>query len=149
MLFQDGTYVPVTLFHTLPVEELREVPLLVHVYGAYGQDLNMEFHPAMRLLLEQGWALAYCHIRYNFTLTMWSKKRCVFLCVYLLGVEENGVFLGKDKLVWTGRRRVWRTSENVSVIFSPQASPPHHSLHLRLLVLELCQWEHYATHTHT
>lgn len=54
---------PVTLFHTLPVEDLREAPLLVHVYGAYGQDLNMEFRPEMRLLLEQGWALAYCHIR--------------------------------------------------------------------------------------
>lgn len=54
---------PVTLFHTVPVEVLREVPLLVHVYGAYGQDLNMEFSPEKRLLLEQGWALAYCHIR--------------------------------------------------------------------------------------
>lgn len=54
---------PITLFHTLPVGDLREVPLLVHVYGAYGQDLNMEFRPEMRLLLEQGWALAYCHIR--------------------------------------------------------------------------------------
>nr|XP_046258403.1 prolyl endopeptidase-like [Scatophagus argus] len=60
---QDGTLVPVTLFHTLPVESLRQVPLLVHVYGAYGQDLNMEFCPEKRLLLEQGWALAYCHIR--------------------------------------------------------------------------------------
>ncbi|TNM99524.1 hypothetical protein fugu_012557 [Takifugu bimaculatus] len=59
---QDGTSVPITLFHTLPVGDLREVPLLVHVYGAYGQDLNMEFRPEMRLLLEQGWTLAYCHI---------------------------------------------------------------------------------------
>ncbi|CAF97079.1 unnamed protein product [Tetraodon nigroviridis] len=60
---KDGASVPVTLFHTLPVEELRAVPLLVHVYGAYGQDLSMEFRPETRLLLEQGWALAYCHIR--------------------------------------------------------------------------------------
>ncbi|XP_011601454.2 prolyl endopeptidase-like [Takifugu rubripes] len=60
---KDGTSVPITLFHTLPVGDLREVPLLVHVYGAYGQDLNMEFRPEMRLLLEQGWTLAYCHIR--------------------------------------------------------------------------------------
>ncbi|TMS04485.1 Prolyl endopeptidase-like [Larimichthys crocea] len=60
---QDGTLVPVTLFHTLPVEGLSQAPLMVHVYGAYGRDLNMEFCPEKRLLLEQGWALAYCHIR--------------------------------------------------------------------------------------
>lgn len=61
---------PITLFHALPVGDLKEVPLLVHVYGAYGQDLNMEFRPEMRLLLEQGWALAYCHIRWSFTSTL-------------------------------------------------------------------------------
>ncbi|XP_073338461.1 prolyl endopeptidase-like isoform X2 [Pagrus major] len=62
---QDGTLVPMTLFHTVPVEGLRQAPLLVHVYGAYGRDLNMEFCPEKRLLLEQGWALAYCHIRWR------------------------------------------------------------------------------------
>nr|XP_033468779.1 prolyl endopeptidase-like [Epinephelus lanceolatus] len=60
---QDGTSVPVTLFHTSAVEGLKQTPLLVHVYGAYGRDLNMDFSPEKRLLLEQGWALAYCHIR--------------------------------------------------------------------------------------
>ncbi|XP_015233660.1 PREDICTED: prolyl endopeptidase-like [Cyprinodon variegatus] len=60
---QDGTLVPVTLLHAVPVEDLSSVPLLVHVYGAYGRDLNMEFCPVKRFLLEQGWALAYCHIR--------------------------------------------------------------------------------------
>ncbi|XP_029030662.1 prolyl endopeptidase-like isoform X2 [Betta splendens] len=60
---QDGTLVPVTLLHAAPVEALRGSPLLVHVYGAYGRDLSMEFCPEKRLLLEQGWALAYCHVR--------------------------------------------------------------------------------------
>ncbi|XP_059215020.1 prolyl endopeptidase-like isoform X2 [Centropristis striata] len=60
---QDGTLVPVTLFHSGPVEVLSLAPLLVHVYGAYGRDLSMEFCPEKRFLLEQGWALAYCHIR--------------------------------------------------------------------------------------
>ncbi|CAB1460271.1 unnamed protein product [Pleuronectes platessa] len=60
---QDGTLVPVTLFHAVPVEGLRQAPLLTHVYGAYGRDLHMDFCPEKRLLLEQGWALAYCHIR--------------------------------------------------------------------------------------
>ncbi|XP_053188710.1 prolyl endopeptidase-like [Scomber japonicus] len=60
---QDGTLVPVTMFHAAPVECLRQTPLLVHVYGAYGRDVNMDFSPEKRMLLEQGWALAYCHIR--------------------------------------------------------------------------------------
>ncbi|KAK6301602.1 hypothetical protein J4Q44_G00276550 [Coregonus suidteri] len=60
---QDGTMVPLTLFHRPMLEELRGAPLLVHVYGAYGIDLNMDFSPDRRLLLEDGWALAYCHVR--------------------------------------------------------------------------------------
>nr|XP_015800107.2 prolyl endopeptidase-like isoform X2 [Nothobranchius furzeri] len=60
---QDGTLVPVTLFHAAAVEDLSQVPLLIHVYGAYGRDLNMDFHPIKTLLLDQGWVLAYCHIR--------------------------------------------------------------------------------------
>uniref|UniRef100_A0A667XQC1 Prolyl endopeptidase n=1 Tax=Myripristis murdjan TaxID=586833 RepID=A0A667XQC1_9TELE len=59
----DGTLVPVTVLHAESVECLKEAPLLVHVYGAYGRDLNMEFCPERRLLMELGWALAYCHIR--------------------------------------------------------------------------------------
>ena len=55
--------VPVTLLHAAPLEGLKGAPLLVHVYGAYGQHLNMDFSPDKRLLLEQGWALAYCHVR--------------------------------------------------------------------------------------
>uniref|UniRef100_A0A3P9N657 Prolyl endopeptidase n=1 Tax=Poecilia reticulata TaxID=8081 RepID=A0A3P9N657_POERE len=60
---QDGTLVPVTLLHAVSVEDLSQAPLLVHVYGAYGRNLSMEFCPVRRFLLEQGWALAYCHIR--------------------------------------------------------------------------------------
>ncbi|XP_029961762.1 prolyl endopeptidase-like [Salarias fasciatus] len=59
----DGTLVPITLLHAEPVEGLSQAPLLVSVYGAYGRDLNMDFSPEARLLLEQGWALAYCHVR--------------------------------------------------------------------------------------
>ncbi|XP_076016439.1 prolyl endopeptidase-like isoform X2 [Genypterus blacodes] len=60
---QDHTAVPVTVLHAAPVEHLKAAPLLVHVYGAYGRDLSMEFSPEKRLLLEYGWALAYCHVR--------------------------------------------------------------------------------------
>ncbi|XP_043085400.1 prolyl endopeptidase-like [Puntigrus tetrazona] len=60
---QDGTMVPLTLLHTPALSELHKAPLLLHVYGAYGVDLSMAFCPEKRLLLEDGWALAYCHVR--------------------------------------------------------------------------------------
>lgn len=75
---QDGTFVPVTLFHTVPVEHLRQAPLLVHVYGAYGRDLNMEFYPEKKVMLEQGWALAYCHVRGGGERGLsWHRQACV------------------------------------------------------------------------
>ncbi|XP_061767192.1 prolyl endopeptidase-like isoform X2 [Nerophis ophidion] len=58
---QDGTLVPLTLLHGAKCS--KETPVLVHVYGAYGRDVNMDFCLEKRLLLERGWALAYCHIR--------------------------------------------------------------------------------------
>uniref|UniRef100_A0A3B4A7X5 Prolyl endopeptidase n=1 Tax=Periophthalmus magnuspinnatus TaxID=409849 RepID=A0A3B4A7X5_9GOBI len=60
---KDDTPVPITLFHAARLEALKEAPMLVHVYGSYGRDLNMEFCPKKRLLLELGWALAFCHVR--------------------------------------------------------------------------------------
>lgn len=56
--------VPLTLFHMPALAHLSKSPLLLHVYGAYGIDINMTFSPEKRLLLEDGWALAYCHVRY-------------------------------------------------------------------------------------
>nr|XP_061821369.1 prolyl endopeptidase-like isoform X1 [Nerophis lumbriciformis] len=58
---QDGTLVPLTLLHGAKCS--KETPVLVHVYGAYGRDVNMDFCLEKRLLLVRGWALAYCHIR--------------------------------------------------------------------------------------
>ena len=52
-----------TLFHSVAAGCLQRAPLLLHVYGAYGRDLNMHFSPESRLLLDLGWVLAYCHIR--------------------------------------------------------------------------------------
>ncbi|XP_069810765.1 prolyl endopeptidase-like isoform X2 [Dendropsophus ebraccatus] len=59
---KDGTLVPITVFYKAECE-LQERPLLVHVYGAYGMDLNMSFKPEKRMLVEDGWILAYCHVR--------------------------------------------------------------------------------------
>lgn len=72
---------PLTLFHTKSLADLNDVPLLLHVYGAYGLDLNMAFSPEKRLLLEDNWALAYCHVRYR-TITPLMFHACA-KCIVL------------------------------------------------------------------
>ncbi|OXB77946.1 UNVERIFIED_CONTAM: hypothetical protein H355_003169 [Colinus virginianus] len=60
---KDETLVPITVFHNMNSKELHRKPLLVHVYGAYGIDLNMSFKEENLMLIEEGWILAYCHVR--------------------------------------------------------------------------------------
>ncbi|XP_059697168.1 prolyl endopeptidase-like isoform X2 [Haemorhous mexicanus] len=60
---EDETLVPITVFHNKNSKELHRRPLLVHVYGAYGIDLNMSFKEEKLMLIEEGWILAYCHVR--------------------------------------------------------------------------------------
>ncbi|MCI4376602.1 hypothetical protein PGIGA_G00190240 [Pangasianodon gigas] len=82
---QDGTEVPLTLFHTKSLADLSDVPLLLHVYGAYGLDLNMAFSPEKTLLLEDNWALAYCHVRGGGECGLaWHRAGC-------LQHKQNGV----------------------------------------------------------
>ncbi|XP_053358134.1 prolyl endopeptidase-like isoform X1 [Clarias gariepinus] len=82
---QDGTAVPLTLFHTKSISDLSNVPLLLHVYGAYGLDINMGFSPEKRLLLEDNWALAYCHVRGGGECGLaWHRAGC-------LQNKQNGV----------------------------------------------------------
>ncbi|XP_072906772.1 prolyl endopeptidase-like isoform X2 [Hemitrygon akajei] len=59
----NGTLVPISVFHKTVLNQMNEKPLLVHVYGAYGMDLNVDFKPEQLMLLEDGWILAYCHVR--------------------------------------------------------------------------------------
>ena len=63
LYFQDGKLVPMTVFHKTDSEDLQKKPLLVQVYGAYGMDLKMNFRPERRVLVDDGWILAYCHVR--------------------------------------------------------------------------------------
>nr|XP_033792700.1 prolyl endopeptidase-like [Geotrypetes seraphini] len=60
---KDGTFVPITVFHKACCKALHRKPLLVHVYGAYGIDLNMNFKAENLMLIEDGWILAFCHVR--------------------------------------------------------------------------------------
>ncbi|XP_009071253.1 PREDICTED: prolyl endopeptidase-like [Acanthisitta chloris] len=74
---KDETLVPITVFHNRNSKELHRKPLLVHVYGAYGIDLNMSFKEEKLLLIEEGWILAYCHVRGGGELGLsWHKDGC-------------------------------------------------------------------------
>ncbi|GCB73361.1 hypothetical protein scyTo_0002500 [Scyliorhinus torazame] len=79
----DGTLVPITVFHKETLNQMNKKTLLVHVYGAYGMDLNVDFKPEQMVLLEDGWILAYCHVRGGGELGLrWHKasrldKKCV------------------------------------------------------------------------
>ncbi|KFW89037.1 Prolyl endopeptidase-like, partial [Manacus vitellinus] len=74
---KDETLVPITVFHNMNSEELHRKPLLVHVYGAYGIDLNMSFKEEKLMLIEEGWILAYCHVRGGGELGLsWHKDGC-------------------------------------------------------------------------
>ncbi|XP_025902034.1 prolyl endopeptidase-like isoform X2 [Nothoprocta perdicaria] len=74
---KDETSVPITVFHNTKSKELHRKPLLVHVYGAYGIDLNMSFKEEKLMLIEEGWILAYCHVRGGGELGLsWHKDGC-------------------------------------------------------------------------
>ncbi|NWR31278.1 PPCEL protein, partial [Tachuris rubrigastra] len=74
---KDETLVPITVFHNTNSKELHRKPLLVHVYGAYGIDLNMSFKEEKLMLIEEGWILAYCHVRGGGELGLsWHKDGC-------------------------------------------------------------------------
>ncbi|NXN23230.1 PPCEL protein, partial [Nycticryphes semicollaris] len=74
---KDETLVPITVFHNMNSKELHRKPLLVHVYGAYGIDLNMSFKEEKLMLIEGGWILAYCHVRGGGELGLsWHKDGC-------------------------------------------------------------------------
>ncbi|EDO35683.1 predicted protein [Nematostella vectensis] len=60
---QDGTLVPVTLFHHEELELNGHNPMLMHVYGAYGVNVDVGFKPEQLCLLTRGWVLAFCHVR--------------------------------------------------------------------------------------
>ncbi|XP_070578159.1 prolyl endopeptidase-like [Ptychodera flava] len=60
---KDGTEVPVTLFYKPELKLDGTNPMLIHGYGAYGDDLDVQFKPERSMLLNRGWVLAFAHVR--------------------------------------------------------------------------------------
>ncbi|XP_066932576.1 prolyl endopeptidase-like [Clytia hemisphaerica] len=59
---EDGEKVPVSIFHKKDIL-LRDSPMLCHVYGAYGHQVEMSFNKSRGYLLENDWILMFPHVR--------------------------------------------------------------------------------------
>lgn len=59
----DGTRVPLTLVHLGPLQPAAQQPVLMSGYGAYGMSMDPMFAPTWYAMLQQGLALAICHVR--------------------------------------------------------------------------------------
>eukprot|EP00879_Flechtneria_rotunda_P007371 GHRR01007732.1.p1 GENE.GHRR01007732.1~~GHRR01007732.1.p1 ORF type:complete len:851 (+),score=260.67 GHRR01007732.1:215-2767(+) len=62
-LASDGTKVPLTLLHAAGLPCDGRHPLLVEVYGAYGQVLEADYRAYRLPLLQRGWSVALAHVR--------------------------------------------------------------------------------------
>lgn len=60
---QDGTGVPVTLFHRKDAKLDGSAPVWLHGYGAYGDTEHPEFSPERLSLVDRGFIYAIAHVR--------------------------------------------------------------------------------------
>ncbi|KAL6053420.1 Prolyl endopeptidase, variant 2 [Balamuthia mandrillaris] len=60
---EDGTPVPLTVFHKKGMDLDGSNPLLLLGYGAYSQTMEAEFFPEHIPLLMRGWVIALAHVR--------------------------------------------------------------------------------------
>ncbi|KAK4762766.1 hypothetical protein SAY86_008534 [Trapa natans] len=59
----DGVKVPLTILYSKEAWRQGQSPGLLHVYGAYGEVLDMTWCPNRLSLLDRGWLLAFADVR--------------------------------------------------------------------------------------
>jgi len=59
----DGEEIPLTLVHKKNLKKDRKNKVLLIGYGAYGQPLDVGFNIVNLAALEDGWVIAYAHVR--------------------------------------------------------------------------------------
>eukprot|EP00054_Salpingoeca_dolichothecata_P027385 m.200610 g.200610 ORF g.200610 m.200610 type:complete len:295 (-) comp25946_c1_seq5:699-1583(-) len=59
----DSCPIPVTLVHSKHLQRNHQNPMLLMVYGCYGENLEPEFRAEHLPLLRRGWVIAMCHVR--------------------------------------------------------------------------------------
>ena len=60
---EDGELIPVTMVHRKKLVKNRSNKTLLSVYGCYGLNNEVEFDVVNLKALEEGWVLAYAHVR--------------------------------------------------------------------------------------
>jgi len=60
---RDGAQVPVSLVYRRDLADLRQAPVLIYGYGAYGLSEDPEFDAARLSLLDRGFLYAIAHVR--------------------------------------------------------------------------------------
>lgn len=59
----DGVKVPLTILYSREAWRQGQSPGLLHVYGAYGEVLDMSWCPNRLTLLDRGWLLGFADVR--------------------------------------------------------------------------------------
>ncbi|XP_006817228.1 prolyl endopeptidase-like, partial [Saccoglossus kowalevskii] len=59
---KDGCEIGMTVFYqsNLPLDGNN--PMLVYGYGAYGEDMNLNYKPQQMILLNRGWIIVFTHV---------------------------------------------------------------------------------------
>ena len=61
---EDGNAeIPMTIVHSKSIERDSNNPVLLHGYGAYGVNVEVDFQADVLSLLNRGWIVAYAHVR--------------------------------------------------------------------------------------
>ena len=59
----DGEKIPITLIYNRKIKKNRRNKLLLHGYGSYGMDMEVNYNIVYLSALENDWILAFAHIR--------------------------------------------------------------------------------------
>ncbi|EAS03452.2 peptidase S9A prolyl oligopeptidase domain protein beta-propeller (macronuclear) [Tetrahymena thermophila SB210] len=60
---KDGVTIPITILRAKKFQKNRQNKLLLHGYGSYGVNLDIGFSINYLSALEEGWTLAFAHVR--------------------------------------------------------------------------------------
>ena len=60
---KDDTQIPLTLVSQTSARKVQNPPVLLQVYGAYGEPLDLDFDSDLLSLLDRGVIAAYAHVR--------------------------------------------------------------------------------------
>lgn len=64
VISHDGVQIPLTVLHSRSSVQKGRYPGLLHVYGAYGEELDKSWCSDRLSLLDRGWVIAFADVRF-------------------------------------------------------------------------------------